>query len=240
MEKHGGRIDELAQFYRAGGNGEPDLFQIWETGGARGDSITPSTFSAEYRRWMHDKLVHHLKRNLGGLLSLGCGNAMIEADLVSDGFEVLGVDAMPEAVALASAKGVDALCVDVTTWNPDRRWSTIYMDGVLGHLYDTADGLTGILRRVRSWLTAGDAGAATLVASNDDTRNGAGVQLASGVPGFYWLSAGTIAEHALAAGFDEVETGHFLYRRPQSGDRLRSVVVAHAYGGGGRGDETKR
>ncbi|MGH8880415.1 MAG: class I SAM-dependent methyltransferase [Stackebrandtia sp.] len=219
------------RFYRARSANEPNLFQIWEGGGARGDSITPSTFSPEYRTWMHEKLVYHLKRNLGsGLLSLGCGNATIEAELVRAGYRVLGVDAMPEAVDLALAKGVEATRADLITWAPDQPWSTIYMDGVLGHLYDPDDGLTPLLRRIRSWLTPGESGTATLIVSNDDTKDGSPAQPASGVPGFHWLSGPFMRDHALAAGFDAVDVEHFTYRRPESGDRLRSVIVAHAEG----------
>jgi SAM-dependent methyltransferase len=225
----GSRMDKIARFYRARSDDEPNLFQIWEMGGARGDSITPSTFSQEYRRWMHDKLVYHLKRNLGpGLLSLGCGNATIEAELVRAGYSVMGVDAMPEAVELARAKGVEAICADLMTWAPVQRWPTVYLDGVLGHLYDPDHGLVPMLRRIRSWLDPGDSGVATLIVSNDDTKDGSPAQPASGVPGFYWLSAEFMRDQALGSGFDAVEVEHFTYRRPRSGDRSRSIIVAYS------------
>jgi hypothetical protein len=69
----------LEQFYLSHQGGERNLFQIWEGGGARGDSVTPSTYSTEYRTWMVEKLSGELERHHAkGLLSLGCGNAIEE------------------------------------------------------------------------------------------------------------------------------------------------------------------
>lgn len=230
MSKNGEQIADLVQFYRPQDDGEPNLFQIWDGGGARGDSVTPSTYSAEYRLWMHDKLIHHMKRNgVAGLLSLGCGNAAVEGEVVRAGYRVLGVDAMPEAVELARSKGVEAIRADLTSWTPEEPWAVIYMDGVLGHLYRPAGGILPILRRIRSWLTPSESGVATFVASNDDTKDGSPAQPAPGVLGFHWLSAAYMNDQALAAGFDKVEIEHFRYQRPQSGDRIRSIIVAHVH-----------
>jgi SAM-dependent methyltransferase len=227
----GSRQDtELLDFYRPQSDGEPNLFEIWEKGGARGDSVTPSTYSTEYRSWMTGVLVNQLRsNNATALLSLGCGNAAVEADTARAGYRVLAVDALEEAVDLARAKGLEALQADLNTWTPEQKWSVIYMDGVLGHLYEPENGLQPILKRILSWLEPGPAGVASFVASNDDTQNGSWAQAASNVKGFYWLSTGYLGEQALAAGFDRVEIQHFHYRRPQSGLRRRSVVVAHVH-----------
>lgn len=222
---------DLLDFYRPQNDGEPNLFEIWEKGGARGDSVTPSTYSTEYRGWMRDTLVHQLRSNKAtAMLSLGCGNAAVEADTAKAGYRVVAVDALEEAVALARSKGLEAVQADLNTWTPEEKWSVIYMDGVLGHLYDAETGLQPILKRILSWLEPGPAGVASFVASNDDTRDGSFAQQASNVQGFYWLSTGYLGEQALAAGFDKVEIQHYHYRRPQSGPRRRSVVVAHLHG----------
>lgn len=42
----------------------------------------------------------------------------IEAGIAEDGVRVLGVDALEQAVGLARARGVDAVCADVLTWTP--------------------------------------------------------------------------------------------------------------------------
>jgi len=222
---------DLARFYLPQEDGEPNLFEIWEDGGARGDSVTPSTYSAEYRTWMVDKLAAEVERNhCTGLLSLGCGNGAVEGEIVRRGYRVVGVDAMAEAVALAKAKGVEAVHADLNVWQPDEAWSLIYMDGVLGHLYDPSTGLQHILKRVRSWLTPtlGPA-TATFVASNDSTNNGAPVQPAVTVHGFHWLSAAYLHDQALSAGFADIATEEFRYQRPQSGERVRSIIVARLH-----------
>lgn len=222
------QINDLLEFYLPKREGDPNLFEVWENGDSRGDSVTPSTYSARYREWMRDKLLHHLKRTGGGgVLSLGCGNAAVEAELVRSGHRVVAVDALSEAVELANAKGVEAVQADISVWSPPEPWSVIYMDGVLGHLYDPADGVQPILRRIRSWLAPGPNGVATFVASNDDTRNGEQAQPAPNVRGFHWLATGYLGEQALAAGFTSVEIEHFSYQRPQTGDRRRSVIAAH-------------
>jgi SAM-dependent methyltransferase len=221
-------IDALSRFYLHADNGGPNLFEIWENGGARGDSVTPSTYSAEYRRWMGDLLIDVLDGNdADAVLSLGCGNAAVESDVVRKGYRVFAVDAIHEAVELARAKGVEAIQADITGWTPPHGWPVIYMDGVLGHLYRTGDGLQHVLPRLRSWLTPASAGRASLVVSNDSTKDGRPVQAAPGVPGFHWLSGDYLAAQARRAGFDEVTVHAYRYRRPRSGERVRSVVVAH-------------
>lgn len=228
MGTESNKLDELLAFYRPQIDGEPNLFEIWENGGSRGDSVTPSTYSPEYRGWMSAKLVRRLEWNgVAGMLSLGCGNAAVEADVVRAGYRVVGVDALPEAVELAKSKGIEAVQADLSTWSPAEGFSVIYMDGVLGHVYDPETGIEPILRRIRSWLVPGKSGVATFVASNDDTQDGSAAQPAPNVRGFFWLSAGYLGDQALSAGFDKVEIEHFHYRRPKSGERRRSVIVAH-------------
>jgi SAM-dependent methyltransferase len=231
-----GRLDALTDFYITGQPGRENLFEIWENGGARGDSVTPSTYSPEYREWMVDKLIEPIDEASGtGLLSLGCGNAAVEVKLVRKGYRVLCVDALQEAVDLARAKGVTAVRADICTWTPAEPWSLVYMDGVLGHLYDAEEGLVPVLSRVRSWLAAGVAAGVgwdqgTLIASNDATPDGSPALAAPGVNGFHWLSCEFLREQALAAGFDEASVEQFVYDRPQSGMRTRAVLTARVRG----------
>ena len=220
---------DLENFYLKNCDGKPSLFEIWEDGGARGDSVTPSTYCPEYRSWMRDKLAAELRRTGGPLLSIGCGNAAVEAELVHQGFSVLAVDALAEAVSSARRKGVDALCADIYQWEPERTWPVVYMDGVLGHLYDQHHGLHPALQRVRSLMAPAPGGAA-LISSNDSTKNGRSVEKAPGVDGFFWLSASYLRAQALQSGFSESWTEEYRYQRPLSGERVRAVMVAHVTG----------
>ncbi len=222
--------DDLIRFYLSDGAEKPNIFQVWEDGGSRGDSVTPSTYSAEYRDWMSGKLVAELECNGGGLLSLGCGNAAVEAQVARKGFRVVALDAMEEAVALARRKGLEAFCADIYQWEPDESWSVIYIDGVLGHLYDAEVGLMPVLQRIHSWLkprTDSASGVATLIASNDAPNDGSDIKKAPGVNGFHWLSAEYLRDQAFKAGFSEAVIEDFKYQRPISGERVRSIMTGY-------------
>lgn len=217
-------LDQLRQFYVDTTRDGENLFDTWERGGARGDSVTPSTYSVEYRRWMCDLLLGHLKTRPGGVVSIGSGNAPIESALVEAGHRVLAVDVFPEAVALARRKGVEAVLADVRAWSPPPgAWTVVYADGVMGHLYDPQVGLAPVLTDIRSWLAPHKG---VLVISNDRPPTLADVQPAPGVPGFYWLSEQLLRKQAEAAGFDEVSCATFAYQRPLSGLRERAVLTA--------------
>ncbi|MGH3345016.1 MAG: class I SAM-dependent DNA methyltransferase [Carbonactinosporaceae bacterium] len=216
----------LRAFYLQNGEGEPSIFHIWEHGGAKGDSVTPSTYSDSYRNWMEELLRKFLDENEGSsLLSVGCGNAAIEASLVADGYRVLGVDALEEAVALARHKGVDATCADVRTWTPPPgSWRLLYADGLFGHLHDPGDGLQPVLRRFRSWLPENGG----LVISNDGPRTASDIEPHPDVPGFVWLSGSYLQQQVEQAGFQDVSCALFTYERPVSGPRERVIITARA------------
>jgi hypothetical protein len=116
------------------------------------------------------------------------------------------------------------------TWTPAAGWPVVYMDGLAGHLYHPRTGIGPALERIRSWLApGGEHGIATLIMSNDAPRNDAVAEPASGVAGFYWLSAEYLREQALASGFTSATTENFSYSRPHSGERVRAVVHAHVH-----------
>lgn len=219
-------LQQLRQFYLGTADHSESLFQAWERGDARGDSVTPSTYSAEYRQWMCDLLLGQLRAQPGGMISVGCGNAAIEVEIIRAGHRVLGIDVIPEAVELARRKGVEAVLADVHQWSPpDGSWTVVYADGVMGHLYAPETELLPVLIRVRTWLKPVRG---TLVISNDRPRGLADVQPAPGVPGFYWLSEGFLRKQAEAAGFDELSSATFSYQRPLSGARERAILTARA------------
>jgi SAM-dependent methyltransferase len=224
-------IASLRAFYLDKINGKQTIFHIWDDGGAFGDSVTPSTYSGPYRVWMRDLLRKFLDESVdeGGspaLLSVGCGNAVIEAELVATGYRVLAVDALQEAVSLAKEKGVEAICADVLAWTPPRTdWSVVYADGLLGHLYDPAEGVQHVLSRLRSWMPRSNG---VLVISNDGPRTNTDVESHPDVPGFAWMSGSYLHAQAEAAGFRDVWTTWFSYERPLSGSRDRVVVTARA------------
>lgn len=215
--------DLLRSFYR---NGERSIFHIWEKGGTRGDAVTPSTYSPSYRRWMSALLRGFLVESPDpGLLSLGCGNALIEAGLAAEGLRVLAADALEEPVELARAKGVDAVCADVLTWTPPPGpWTVLYADGLLGHLHSPDTGVRHVLERFRTWLPEGG----VLVVSNDPPRTDAELEPNHNVPGYVWLSRSYLHRQAEECGFRDVASALFAWDKPLTGPRQRVIVTARA------------
>jgi hypothetical protein len=217
------QVRAVRDYYLHDNDGEPSIYHIWERGSGRGDVTTPATSSAPYQQWMGELLRGFLAESPDpGLLSLGCGNAMIEAGIAADGVRVLGVDALEQAVELAEAKGVDAVCADVLSWTPPPGpWTVLYADGILGHLNDPDTGVRSVLERFGSWLAPGGA----LVLSNDPPRIDAELQENPGVPGYFWFSRPYLHRQVEECGFRDVTSTLFTYDKPLSGPRDRVVVT---------------
>jgi len=220
-------LEQLRGFYLRTSNQNENVFDTWERGAARGDSVTPSTYSAEYRQWMTELLLERLRRQPGGMISVGSGNATIEAAIARAGHRVVAVDIIREAVELARRKGIEAVLADVRDWSPpEDTWTLVYADGVVGHLYTPGDaGHLPVLERIRSWLAPCNG---LLVISNDRPPGSVDVQPAPGVPEFYWLSENFLRKQAEAVGFQDLSATTFTYHRPLSGARERAVLTARA------------
>lgn len=218
------QIQKVRDYYLHDNEGQPSIYHIWESGRGRGDVTTPAQSSPPYRQWMGDLLREFLAESPDpGLLSVGCGNAIIESGIVGEGTRVLGMDAMEHAVELAKVKGVDAVCADVLTWTPPPGpWTVLFADGILGHLYDS--GLQNVLQRFRSWLGAGD----VLVISNDPPRTDEELQENPNVPRYFWFSKAYLHLAVEESGFRDVTSTVFTYEKPLSGPRDRIVVTARA------------
>lgn len=221
------QVQAVRAFYLHDNGDKPSIYHIWESGDGRGDVTTPAQSSPPYRQWMGDLLRGFLAESPDpGLLSLGCGNAMIEAGIAADGFRVFGVDAMEHAVELATARGVNAVCADVFSWTPPPGpWTVFYADGILGHLYDATVGIRNALKRFQSWMAEGD----VLVISNDPPRTQAELQENPNMlPGYFWFSQSYLHRHVEECGFRDVTSTLFTYEKPLSGPRDRVIVTARA------------
>ena len=108
------------------------------------------------RVWSDAADVHDLAllgHCVGATLDIGCGPGRMSEALVARGVCVLGIDVVPEAVALTRARGAGALVRDVFGPVPgEGRWdSALLADGNIGI---GGDPIT-LLRRVRQLLTPG-------------------------------------------------------------------------------------
>lgn len=220
-------VQTVREYYLIEREQHMNIYQIWETGGAFNDSVTPSTWCEDYRRWITLKLENQLRFETSkNILSIGCGNAFVEQELCYKGYTVLGVDINESAVQLALDKGVPAIVADIYQWEPeDKGFDLIYCDGVLGHLYVEETNCRTALSRLRSWLKPGEG---ILLISNDASKDGRAVAPAPGVKGFYHFSEEFVISELEKTGFELVDTNSYLYQRPLSGPRRRLVVAARA------------
>ena len=223
--------DTLRDFYcRPVGDTALNRYEVWERGGAVGDSVTPSIYCPEYRMHMVLKIMS-LPRPHERVFSIGCGNAFVESDVQARGLPVQAIDYLEEAVVLAAAKGVDAFTADYHALPPGHLagFGVVYADGLIGHLYDPDTGLTGFFETLAalkpppgSWL----------VLSNDaPAEPGAGVTPHGKVPGFWLFSPEYLRDVAQRFGYTVVEAYSFPYERPLSGLRNRTICVARMAGG---------
>ena len=218
------QVRAVRDYYLDDNDGEPSIYHVWERGEGRGNVTTPSTSSEPYRQWMIELLRGLLaERPDSGLLSVGCGNGMIEAVLVAEGFRVLGVDPMEPAVELAKARGVEVVCADALQWTPPPGpWTVVYADGCLGHLYDPDTGVRPALERFKSWLPEGG----SLVLSVDPPwSEDDGVSKHRDLR-YYFLPESYLHEQVEECGFRDVNSSVFVFEKPITGPRDRVIVTA--------------
>lgn len=200
------------------------IYEIWEEGSAFNDSVTPSTYCNDYRNHMVLK-ISSLCAGRGRVFSIGCGNAFVEADLLSRGLHVQAIDCNAQAVELAASKGVEAFIADYFTL-PEGHLATfdaVYADGLLGHVYRPEQGLDAFFETMRA-LRPRPGG--WLIFSNDaPLERGFDVTPHGRVSDFWLLSKEYLAETLIRFGFDAWESYHFPYVRPISGPRNRTICV---------------
>jgi hypothetical protein len=218
--------DTLRDFYcRRVGDTALNRYEVWERGGAVGDSVTPSIYCPEYRMHMVLKILT-LPKPHERVFSIGCGNAFVEADLHTRGLPVQAIDYLEEAVVLAAAKGIDAFTADFHTLPPGHLagFGVIYADGLLGHLYDPDTGLNGFFETLS---TLKPPPGSWLVLSNDaPAQPDANVTPHGKVPGFWLFSPEYLRDTVQRFGYTCIESYSFPYERPLSGLRNRTVCVA--------------
>ncbi|MFG6199800.1 class I SAM-dependent methyltransferase [Nonomuraea sp. JJY05] len=210
---------------RSVGSASQSIYDIWESGGAFNDSITPSTYVPEYRSHIVLKILM-LTAPEAAVLSLGCGNGFVEGDLAAHGCDVRAIDCNAEAVELTRKKGVDARTVDFFDLRPvdTADVSAVYADGLLGHLFDAAGELAPALGKLRDLaLRPGT----YLVLSNDAPRDAkADFAPHEHVAGFWFIAKDYLHKSLISFGFEPVESYYFPYLRPVSGIRNRTICVA--------------
>ena len=215
-------MSDTENYYHLEVTNAQSIYDVWEQGQNHGDSVTPSTWSGTYKRMMFELLQRHTRTTPARILSLGCGNAVIEAKLVDAGHDVTGLDINAEAVAYAVRKGLTGIRGDFSKYEPEEKFDIVYADGFFGHLWGIHDNVSDIYERITQKMLKPKG---VIIVSNDAPRHtDQEVQEHPHVPDFHFVSSNYLASQAALIGLRNVEVNTFHYSRPISGVCPRAIV----------------
>jgi len=198
-------------------------FQLWEEGLAFGSSITPSTFSPEYRKQFIKILINLLpNKHFKKILALGCGNAKIEKDLHDIGYDILATDISEHALELAQNKGLNTKLLNAKKSMPfeTNSFDIIFSDGVIGHLFDENQSIDYLLQNSLNILSSGGA---LVIANDQPTKSNIEIQKHDNLD-VYWISQKYLEKVLEQNGFEAVQSFIIPYARPGYDTRHRVIT----------------
>ena len=83
------------------------------------------------------------------ILDLGCGDGVLTAQIVESGAKVVGVDASPDMITAARARGIDAHVADASALPFDAEFDAVFSNAVLHWVPDADAVLRGVSRALR-------------------------------------------------------------------------------------------
>lgn len=150
------------------------------------------------------------------ILDLGCGDGVLTEMLIDAGARVKGVDASPEMVAAARARGIDADVVDGQALGFDAEFDAVFTNAALHWMLEPKKVAAGVFRALkRGGRYVGEMGGAgnveTLRQGMRDELAARGIALPDKDPQWYPSPEEFAAIHE-AAGFRDIEA--WLIDRP--------------------------
>ena len=83
------------------------------------------------------------------ILDLGCGDGVLTAKIAAAGAQVVAVDAAPDMVAAAKAKGLDAHVVPGQRLAFEREFDAVFSNAALHWMHPTEAVLAGVARALK-------------------------------------------------------------------------------------------
>lgn len=150
------------------------------------------------------------------ILDLGCGDGVLTQALVDAGAEVLGVDASPEMVAAAQARGLDAEVKDGQKLDFDCRFDAVFTNAALHWMLDPPAVARGVFRALKpGGRYVGEMGGAGNIAQLRKALRDVLVERGYPVPAEdpqWYASPEEFTEVHRAAGFGDIQA--WLIERP--------------------------
>jgi SAM-dependent methyltransferase len=150
------------------------------------------------------------------ILDLGCGDGALTQKLVGLGCEVVGVDASPEMIAAARARGLDARVMDGQALEFERAFDAVFSNAALHWMKQPDRVIAGVRRALRSGGRfvgefGGAGNVAIIVGALESACRRRGIDPVPLNP-WYFPSADEYAGRLKAQGFDVVSIA--LFPRP--------------------------
>lgn len=83
------------------------------------------------------------------ILDLGCGDGALTEKLAALGCQIVGVDAAPDMVAAAKARGLDAQLMSGTELSFENEFDAVFSNAVLHWIKDAAAVISGVARALK-------------------------------------------------------------------------------------------
>jgi len=201
----------------------PSLYDEWESGSVCSLPPPLSVRSESYRRFIATT-IQALADHRASLLSIGSGNGFVEAQLKSQGWNVLATDCKNSALRSCANKGLRTRRFCLLEDHAFAQFDLIYCDGVFGHLWQPG---VNCLAAWKAMAQLGHAGSLAVI-SNDLADDDIAPSLAvRGSPeaSFYRPIAGSLAAEASSTGRWSLETSNVYEYERWGLPRRREVLV---------------